>query len=76
MGVADLESPPRIERKCRPVFRVKFHVHPVCQDSYLQAQEIHSLVLTMTSQGEKPPLKLLALGKCVNGYSLGDGITN
>jgi len=44
--------------------------------STLEAQEIHSLVLTMTSNGEKPPLKLLALGRCVNEYSLGDGITN
>ena len=37
--------------------------------SSLEAQEIKSLFLTMTSSGEEPPLKLLALGKYVSTLS-------
>ena len=41
-----------------------------------QLEETDSFVLTMTSSGTEPPLKLLALGKCLNLYTLTDGVSN
>ena len=44
--------------------------------SSLEAQEINSLFLTMTSSGQEPPLRLLALGKYVSTLSPPESLTN